>query len=37
MASFKKTKRKARARRTEAPKPCRFTKDKVYEIDYRDI
>jgi small subunit ribosomal protein S18 len=37
MASFKKTKRKARARRTEAPKPCRFTKDNVYEIDYRDI
>lgn len=37
MPAPKKNKRKARARRAEAPKPCRFTRDKVYEIDYRDI
>ena len=32
-----KRKKKSRVRRTEAPKPCRFTKDKIFEIDYRDI
>jgi small subunit ribosomal protein S18 len=32
------TKKKNRKnRRPEAPKPCRFTKDDVFEIDYRDI
>ena len=30
-------KKKSRVRRQEAPKPCRFTKEKVFEIDYRDI
>ncbi len=33
----KRNKKNSRARRPEAPKPCRFTKDDVYEIDYRDI
>ena len=37
MAHQKKKKRKARAKRVEAPKPCRFTKEGVFEIDYRDI
>lgn len=32
-----KNKKKSRNRRQEAPKPCRFTKDKIFEIDYRDI
>lgn len=34
--SQKKRKKKV-ARRTELPKPCRFTKDKIFEIDYRDL
>ena len=29
-------KRPKRAKRVEAPKPCRFEKDGVHEIDYRD-
>lgn len=33
--NFKK--RPKRAKRVEAPKPCRFEKDGVFEIDYRDI
>jgi len=37
MAHMKKKKRKARAKRVEAPKPCRFTREGVFEIDYRDI
>ena len=28
--------RKKRAKRVEAPKPCRFTKEKLFEVDYRD-
>lgn len=28
---------KKRAKRVEAPKPCRFTRDGVFEIDYRDV
>lgn len=31
---FKRTKR---PKRVEAPKACRFTKDKTFEVDYRDI
>ena len=35
---FDKTKkRKPRAKKTEAPKSCRFTKDDTFEVDYRDI
>ncbi len=26
-----------RAKRVEAPKSCRFTKDDVFQVDYRDI
>jgi small subunit ribosomal protein S18 len=37
MSQIRKRKKKMRARRPEAPKPCRFTKDEIYEIDYRDI
>ena len=37
MAPKAKSKKKARVRRQEAPKPCRFTKENVFEIDYRDI
>ena len=38
MAIMKKTKkRRSKVRRVEAPKPCRFTKDKTFEIDYRDL
>jgi small subunit ribosomal protein S18 len=29
--------RKKRQKRQEAPKPCRFTKDDVFQVDYRDI
>jgi small subunit ribosomal protein S18 len=29
--------RKKRAKRIEAPKPCRFTKEKLFEVDYRDL
>jgi len=29
-------KRKKFAKRLEAPRPCRFTKEKIFEIDYRD-
>lgn len=36
-AHSKKKKRAKRAKRVEAPKPCRFTKDGIFEIDYRDI
>lgn len=32
-----KKKRKPRARKTEAPKSCRFTKEEIFEVDYRDI
>ncbi len=32
-----KKKKKARAKRVEAPKFCRFEKDGVFEVDYRDI
>ncbi|MFW5830267.1 MAG: 30S ribosomal protein S18, partial [Planctomycetota bacterium] len=32
----KRKKRKKFAKRIEAPKPCRFTRDDVFEIDYRD-
>lgn len=36
--SYNKKKRKKRARAlAEQVKPCRFTKEGVYEIDYRDI
>ena len=34
---FVKRKKKSRAKRTEAPKTCRFEKDGTFEIDYRDI
>ncbi len=34
---FIKRKKKARAKRTEAPKFCRFEKDGTFEVDYRDI
>lgn len=37
MNAAKKRKKKTRARRVEAPRPCRFTKDDIYEIDYRDV
>lgn len=30
-------KRKTRARKPEAPKACRFEKEKLFEIDYRDV
>jgi small subunit ribosomal protein S18 len=30
-------KRPKRAKRVEAPKPCRFEKDGVFQIDYRDV
>ncbi len=33
----KNKKRKPRARKTEAPKACRFEKEKTFEIDYRDM
>jgi small subunit ribosomal protein S18 len=36
MAAAKKRK-KARAKRTEAPKFCRFEKEGTFEVDYRDI
>ncbi len=29
--------RKKRQKRIEAPKPCRFTKEQLFEIDYRDL
>lgn len=32
-----KKKKKARAKRAEAPKFCRFEKDGIFEVDYRDI
>jgi small subunit ribosomal protein S18 len=32
-----KQRRPKRQKRVEAPKPCRFTKDGVFEVDYRDI
>jgi len=31
---FKRTKR---PKRVEAPKACRFTKEKIFEVDFRDI
>lgn len=34
-AKFKK--KPKRAKRTDAPKSCRFEKDGTFEIDYRDI
>ncbi|MHC5067169.1 MAG: 30S ribosomal protein S18 [Planctomycetota bacterium] len=39
MATFNKKnkKRKSRVKKQEAPKPCRFTKEGTFEIDYRDI
>lgn len=30
-------KRPKRAKRVEAPKPCRFEKEGTFQIDYRDI
>jgi small subunit ribosomal protein S18 len=30
-------KKKTRAKRTEAPKFCRFEKDGTFEVDYRDL
>lgn len=36
LAAAKKRK-KARAKRTEAPKFCRFEKEGTFEVDYRDI
>ena len=32
-----KRKKRNRVRRQEAPKMCRFTRDKVFEVDYRDL
>lgn len=32
-----KQKRKSRPKKTEAPKACRFEKEKHFEIDYRDL
>jgi small subunit ribosomal protein S18 len=32
-----KKRKKSRAKRAEAPKFCRFEKDGVFEVDYRDI
>lgn len=32
-----KKRKKARAKRQEAPKFCRFERDGVFEVDYRDI
>lgn len=37
MHAKKSRKRRSKARRVEAPKPCRFTKEGTFEIDYRDI
>jgi len=34
---FAAKKRMKRAKRQEAPKPCRFTKEGTFEIDYRDL
>ena len=34
---FVKRKKKSRAKRTEAPKSCRFEKEGVFQIDYRDL
>ena len=34
---FAKKKRMKRQKRVEAPKPCRFEKEKTFEIDYRDL
>ncbi|MCS6971092.1 MAG: 30S ribosomal protein S18 [Planctomycetota bacterium] len=30
-------KRQKRVKRVEAPKPCRFEKEGIFEIDYRDV
>lgn len=32
-----KMRRPKRPKRQEAPKQCRFTKEKLFEVDYRDI
>jgi small subunit ribosomal protein S18 len=32
-----KKRKKARAKRAEAPKFCRFEKDGIFEVDYRDV
>lgn len=32
-----KKRKKSRAKRAEAPKFCRFEKDGIFEVDYRDI
>jgi small subunit ribosomal protein S18 len=32
-----KKRKKARAKRAEAPKFCRFERDGVFEVDYRDV
>jgi small subunit ribosomal protein S18 len=40
MPMFNRTKKKAkknRQKRQEAPKPCRFTRDEVFEVDYREV
>jgi small subunit ribosomal protein S18 len=33
----KNQRRPKRPKRVEAPKACRFTKEKTFEVDYRDI
>jgi small subunit ribosomal protein S18 len=37
MSQQRNNNKKRRARRMEAPKPCRFTKEDAFEIDYRDV
>ena len=38
MSKFKRKTSKKRARRVaETPKPCRFTRDDIFEIDYREV
>jgi len=36
-AQKKKKAKKKRLKRQEVKRPCRFTKDEIFEIDYRDI
>lgn len=37
MAKASKKKNKRRMKRFEQPKPCRFTRDGIFEVDYLDI
>jgi small subunit ribosomal protein S18 len=37
MAKAKARRKNNKAARVEAPKPCRFTKEDLFEIDYRDV